>query len=243
MGRDSFAAATPRAGRGVAVRVPAPLTVKSTAELCSQLRDAEPSPIEVLDLSQAGITLPRLKSVMKALEHNSKLRELDLSGCELRPLDLPHIMRRLALDRGVARCLHTLLLDGCNLRDDALSGIAILTQQHSKLHSVSLRLNAMGDRSAEALAVGLERNRTLTSLELSSNKISSSGAESLLKIFFGNTTLTNLSLHSNRAISAAVLTSIATRLARNIGIGRSLPRRVRPKMVLKGFKRLPQSPG
>ena len=220
----------------MALRVSTTLSVKSTAELCSQLRGetgaTEAKPIEVLDLSQAGVTLPRLKSVMKALEHNSKLRELDLSGCELRPMDFPHVLRRLALDRGVARCLHTLLLDGCNLRDDALNGIAILTQQHSKLRSVSLRLNSMGDRSAEALAVGLERNRTLTSLELSTNIISSAGAESLLKIFAKNTTLTTLSLHSNRAISSSVLTSIATRLARNIGIRRCLRALISQNMII-----------
>jgi hypothetical protein len=232
MARERSETPRGRPGRAIVLRISTPLSVKSTGELCAALRDKEANPIEALDLSNASVTFPRLKSILKALEHNALLRELDLSGCELRAADIPTVMRSIALDRGVARGLRTLLLEQCGLHDEATHGLAILTQQHSKLRTVSLRLNSLGDRSAEALAAGLERNKTLTSMDLSSNRISAPGAEALLFALAKNTTLTSLALLQNPSVPSAVLRQIAARLARNIGIRRRKQLPGSPRLAL-----------
>eukprot|EP01051_Picozoa_sp_SAG22_P007124 SAG22_NODE_491_length_9827_cov_6.501028_2_plen_222_part_00 len=84
----------------------------------------------------------------------------------------------------------------CNVDDESVARLARVLHS-SKLQTINLTFNEVGDRGAGLLALGIRKNRTVTELSLANNKIGCRGARALAEAFSDDGELEVLNLAGN----------------------------------------------
>lgn len=171
--------------------------------------------LDELDLGYSNLTLDELKDVIKALEKNTCLNKLDVSGNLIGDIGaemlgsahLPFTILvasecKISAVKALAENTRILRLDLAS--NDIGAAGATFFAENNTLQSLSLSGNQVGDEGATALA----HNHTLISLALPHNRITEEGASALAK----NTRIQRLNLNCNR-IGAAGAMSLAENTA------------------------------
>ena len=128
-----------------------------------------------------------VQDLLAALDGNDTLEVLDLSYNELGDPGIKLVLVSLTMGdskgsstgSGVARRLHTLLLDSNGLDEHGAGVLALLGLQHP-LRKVSLRCNKLGDRAALLLAGTLPGQSAIEELDLRDNDIGVDGVTELV---------------------------------------------------------------
>ena len=153
---------------------------------------------------------PSLRDICRRLSSNDDdLVSLDLAGFNIGNSGAIALGR--ALDHNTN--LHSLSL--CYNLISAAGAVPLLSSQGAtRVRTLDLRYNSIGDDGAEALARGLSMNPNLQNLSLRNNFIGPVGAASLCEALETNTTVEHLDLGTN-AIGKAGVAAISKMLQTN----------------------------
>ena len=118
--------------------------------------------IEQLDLSYCSLTNAGVGEVVRGLNDNHTLRELGLSGNQIRS------KRTVAMATMLKRnsSLETLYLNSCSIGSSGGVELGAALERNKTLRVLELSWNALGDDGVRGLCVGLENNSSLEELRL-----------------------------------------------------------------------------
>ena len=184
------------------------LTTSHCVCLRQLLRHPKHCKIEKLYLRRCSLTSDGVGEVMSGLNDNHTLRELKLSGNQIRSEGAVTIATMLKTNSS----LETLYLDGCSI--DSSGGVELGTalERNKTLRVLRLSGNALGDDGVRGLIVGLENNSSLEALWLTDDKsLGEEGVSLLLKcVEEKNTSLNELWL-SRKYKSIAMTSKVMVR--------------------------------
>ncbi len=169
------------------------------------LKPWEPSP---------GIRLSRsifpegLRTLFNALKYNDNLtslvlENLDIDDDKIGDPECLALAQALETNRGLT---HLSLVLSNNIGKDGIS--ALITLTNSRLTSLDLNSNFMGDRLVGVLAGLLQHNSTIHSLDLGDNNIGDNGGIHLATALTHNSTLTSLNLGPGVQVETANMIGI-----------------------------------
>jgi hypothetical protein len=161
----------------------------NNTEIIQQIKSNEAS---LKSATVKGLSAAEVSSLSEALQQNTNLERLSLSGNE-------------SGDEGVtavAKALHgknlvSLSFDNCSVNDNGAKAIAETVKASSSLQELALSHNQIGTEGAKALADAVKSSKSLTTLDLSQNVIGDEGARSLADAVRENKVFTKLELAGN----------------------------------------------
>ena len=121
--------------------------------------------LEVLVMGLSSFSSENVLSLASVLRVNTRLKELDIAGCNIQSSDSVHLAK--ALEENTATQLQTLRLSGNPIGSAGAVAFAGMLATNKNLANLSMRRCSIGGEGAVCLAVGLEKNSTVKYLELS----------------------------------------------------------------------------
>ena len=134
-----------------------------------------------------------LEVIERFLQHNRRLRSLNLSNCNLR-LDS---FLQLCSGLGLNTSLEYLNLSSNNCRDSGAVGLSKALLTNSTLTRLDLSSNKIYTQGGTSIANSLKTNKSLKVLNLNDNELKDEVGEAFFFIFGTNYTLVTLQLHLN----------------------------------------------
>jgi Ran GTPase-activating protein (RanGAP) involved in mRNA processing and transport len=187
--------------------------------------------LAVAMLTRVGEPGDGLLAIWVALQNNSTLHTLDLSGWTMGAKETASAalvlrantrLRKLALlasqigDEGAAQIAEALsanqtlrdldLSRNC-ISDAGTSAMALMLESNQALYRLALSSCRVGDEGARAMARAMYANHGLNSIDLSKNRVSAVGADAMTRAMRGNRSLAELNLRDN-SVSASVIRAI-----------------------------------
>lgn len=129
--------------------------------------------LESLDMNSNEVGERGAEELAEALRQNTKLDTLDLANNQIGPKGLIPLAELLRRNRN--RTLRHLALGNNNIGAEAIVTLAGVLRKNNTLVDLSLDLNAVGDKGAEALGEAISSNHALQRLDLSNNGIKGPG--------------------------------------------------------------------
>ena len=146
-----------------------------------------------LDLTNKGITQPRIEALASALAANHTLKELILKSNNIDDDGVEKLCEGLKTNH----TLKILRLGHNNIKFSGAACIAELLLENKALEKLELHKNKIRGAGAEALMEALQTNSTLKHLNLKSNHILSYAGQPIAEMLQKNKTLISLELADN----------------------------------------------
>eukprot|EP01117_Protostelium_nocturnum_P007888 TRINITY_DN2817_c0_g1_i6.p1 TRINITY_DN2817_c0_g1~~TRINITY_DN2817_c0_g1_i6.p1 ORF type:complete len:914 (-),score=376.64 TRINITY_DN2817_c0_g1_i6:43-2784(-) len=151
------------------------------------------SPIEKLDLSGCNLLPLEMIKLGQSLKENKNLTELDLYYNNIGPEGVTNLFEALKKN-STLKILH---LSWNNIGDSGAKSIGDYLRVHSRLSELDLSDNSIGLDGIRCIASSLFDNFSLTSLYFSDNQLGTQGSKCIAKLLTVNTTLQLLVIGNN----------------------------------------------
>lgn len=156
-----------------------------------------PKKCTLLDLYEAKVGDAGAKALAKMLATHQVLKEINLYDNGIGPEGGVALADAIASNEKSK--VRSLEIGGNSIGDAGAAALAgTLTAGHNQLATLSIYANGIGDKGTKAIAKALLRNTKLTVLSLYQNKITSSGAKALAQALEHNDVVQKLWLASNQ---------------------------------------------
>ncbi len=161
------------------------------------------------DIFEAGM----IQNLAKAMETNTNLQSIDLSGVPLTDIDTTTIIHILQ-----THPLSSINLSQTYLIDTSATAIAEILKVNTSLKTINLASNSIGAVAGQKIVEALKVNNTLEMVNLSGNIRLGAGGNAIGEALTNNTSITNLDLSSCYLTPDAVI-NIAKALRSNKTLG------------------------
>jgi Ran GTPase-activating protein (RanGAP) involved in mRNA processing and transport len=158
---------------------------------------------------QAGM----IQNLAKAMETNTNLQSIDLSGVPLTDIDIRTIIHILK-----THSLSSIDLSQTNLTDTSATAIAEALKVNTSLKTINLASNQIGAAGGQKIIEAVKVNTSLQMVNLSKNTRLRAGGDAIGEALANNTSITHLNLSSCFITPAAVI-NIARALRSNKTLG------------------------